>query len=198
MGRRYSAEIAGGSLKIQESRIIADLLLQGLAEEGWRKALLEDNVLQTRSSHTAQRVGSMIRRRLLTMTEPLWKLVRDGVGATAAHACLAATIKHSPILGDFMNSVVRTEIRAHATHLSYRLWEPYLESCYAQDPEMKSLSSTTSRRVRSSVYQILAQAGYLENTRSLKLQVVHVDGQVVHYLQDQAETYALRCMQVTS
>ena len=36
---RYKADITAGALKVPESRIIADLLLQGIDEEGWRDAM---------------------------------------------------------------------------------------------------------------------------------------------------------------
>ena len=57
-------------------------------------------------------------------------------------------------------------------------------------------SETTRRRLRSSVFQMLAQAGYIENTRSLKLQTVHIADQVLRYLKANNETYVLRCIQV--
>jgi hypothetical protein len=46
------------------------------------------------------------------------------------------------------------------------------------------------------VFQILAQAGYIENTRSLKLQTVHIADQVLRYLKANKEDYVLRCIQV--
>jgi hypothetical protein len=48
------------------------------------------------------------------------------------------------------------------------------------------------------VYHILQQAGYIDNTRSLKLQPVHIADEIVTYLRGHGEEYVLRCMQVTS
>ena len=50
--------------------------------------------------------------------------------------------------------------------------------------------------LRSSVFQTLAQVGYIENTRTLKLQTVHIASQVVDYLTEHTKHYVLRCMQV--
>ena len=52
---RYRADITAGSLKVPESRIIADLLLQGLDATGWKEALYDQNILQTRHPATARR-----------------------------------------------------------------------------------------------------------------------------------------------
>ena len=61
---------------------------------------------------------------------------------------------------------------------------------------MPQWSETTRKRLRSSVFQMLAQAGYLEDTNSLTLQTVHIADQVLHYLKANREEYVLRCIQV--
>ena len=49
---------------------------------------------------------------------------------------------------------------------------------------MPEWSESTIDRLRSSVFQILAQAGYIESTRTLKLQTVHIAREVLQYLED--------------
>ncbi len=193
---RYRTDLTAGSLKLAESRILADLLLRGLDDAGWRTALFVDNVLQVRSPATAKRLRTLIRRRLETMGPGLWKLVCDGSGPVATHACLAATVKRSPLLGDFLDLVVREQVQLFAPALSNRLWDEYIEDCRGRDPEMPEWSAATIARLRSSVFQILEQAGYIEDTRSLRLQTVHIAGEVKRYLQTHDERYVLRCIEV--
>jgi hypothetical protein len=57
-------------------------------------------------------------------------------------------------------------------------------------------NETTRKRLRSSVFQMLAQAGYIENVRSLRLQTVHIAEDVLRILKDNKEEYVLRCIQV--
>lgn len=194
---RYRADITAGSLKVHESRIIADLLLRGVDEQGWEEALLRKNVLQARSAATTVRLGRLIRKRLALMTPELWRLVRDGTGTVATHAVLAAAVKHSPLLGDFLDLVVREQYRVFAKALSNKLWEDYLDGCRGRDQDVPLWKESTRKRLRSSVFQILAQAGYIENTRSKKLQTVHIASQVLDYLEKHHEHYVLRCIQVS-
>ena len=194
--RRYRADITAGALKLPESRLIADLLLRQVDAEGWKDAIVTKNVLQARNPATARRLTTLIRRRLETMGPELWKLVRDGNGTVAAHAVLAAAVKHSPLLGDFLHIVVAEQYRLFSPALSRKLFADYLEGCRERDPDMPQWNETTRRRLRSSVFQMLAQAGYIENTRSLKLQTVHVADQVLRYLKANKEDYVLRCIQV--
>lgn len=193
---RYRADITAGALKVPESRVVADLLLRGVDEEGWRKAIYDENVLQTRSPKTAKRLRTLIRNRLETMTEELWRLVRDGTGDEATHACLAAAVKHSQLLGDYLDLVVREQYQLYAESLSKKQWGQFVEDCRGRDPEMPEWSDSTIGRLRSSVFQILAEAGYIKDTQTAKLQTVHIARPVLRYLENHDEQYVLRCIQV--
>ena len=193
---RYHADITAGSLKVRESRIIAGLLLEGLAPDAWNAALVDDNVLQTSSPATAKRLGQLLRLRLQTVDAGLWALIRDGSLIVATHACLAAAVKHSALLGDFLDLVMRDQYRLRNPNLPPAVWERYIEDCQSRDPDMPVWSESTIRRLSSSVFQILAQAGYIESTRSMKLQAVHISRDVLSYLHDHDETYVIRCIQV--
>ncbi len=192
----YKADITAGALKVPESRVIADLLLREVDAAGWKDAIVKQNVLQARSPATATRLTKLIRARLAAMGPELWRLVRDGKGDVATHAVLAAAVKYSPLLGDFLDLVVREQYRLFAKALSNKLWDDYLDSCRERDPEMPQWHDSTRRRLRSSVFQTLAQAGYVENTRSLHLQTVHIAASVLRYLESHGEEYVLRCIQV--
>jgi len=194
---RYKAHITAGALKLPESRIIAGLLLRHVDAEVWKDAIVTKNVLQARNPATAKRLTKLIRGRLETMGPDLWKLVRDGKGTVATHAVFAAAIKHSPLLGDFLDLVVGEQYRRFGMALTNTMFADYLEGCRERDPEMPQWNESTRRRLRSSVFQMLAQAGYKESTRNLKLQTVHVADQVLRYLKANHEEYVLRCIQVS-
>jgi hypothetical protein len=194
---RYKADITAGALKLPESRIIADLLIHRISAEAWSDAIIIKNVLQSRNPETARRIARLIRSRLELMGSDIWKMVRDGNNRIAIHATLAAAVKHSALLGDFLDLIVREQNRLFMPALSKPLWENYLAGCRGRDPEMPQWNESTQRRLRSSVFQILAQAGYLENTRNLKLQPVQIAPPVIGYLQAHNEQYVLKCLQVS-
>lgn len=195
--KHYGAELTAGALKLPESRVIADLLLRRVAPEEWQESLYKNNALQARNIETSRRLGRLIRQRLELMDAELWRLVRDGSKTVATHACLAAAIKHSALLGDFLDLVVREQYRLFASKLSPTLWEDYLNDCRGRDSMMPLWNDSTRRRLRSSVYQTLAQAGFLDSTRTLRLQSVQIAPEVLRYLRDHHEEYVLRCIQVS-
>ena len=63
-----------------------------------------------------------------------------------------------------------------------------------RDPQMPQWHESTLRRMGSSVFQILAQAGYLKDTRTMLLQRTHITAEVINYLEQHKEDYVLRCI----
>ena len=118
-GPRYRADITAGSLKVTESRRIADLLLHDVNANDWTDAIVKQNILQARTPATARRLARLIRSRLESMGPDLWKLVRDGKGSVATHAVFAAAVKQSPLLGDF--HALRKKIYASMGELWQRI-----------------------------------------------------------------------------
>ena len=194
---RYKADIAGGSLKLQESRVVAGLLLDGVTDTEWRDAIEVANVLQKRSPNTAKRQASLMRVRLETMTPELWELVRDGSKIVATHALFAAAIKHSTLLGDFLDLMVRDQFRMFRPDLPRKLWLDFIDKCHDREPNMPEWRESTTNKLGDTVFQILAEGGYLLDTKKYILQPVRISGEVMAYLRDHEEAYVLHCIQVS-
>jgi hypothetical protein len=192
----YSTEITAGSLKVTESRIIAGLLLDEVDGVAWKSALVDENVLQTRSPQTAYRLAQLIRNRLETMTSDLWRLIRDGNRHVATHACLAATVKRNAIVADFLRFVVRDQFRRYEVKLTNRNWIDFIYDCQCRIPNLPEWRENTIIRMRSSVFQILEQAGYIDNTISRQLRYIYIADEVLQYLRDNNEQTVLHCIQL--
>lgn len=197
MDALYKADIAGGSLKIPESRVVAGLLLDGADECEWRDAIEVRNVLQKRSPGTAKRQALLVRSRLTTMGPELWELVRDGSHVVATHAVFACAIKHSRLLGDFLDLVVREQFRLFRLDLPRKRWNDFLDQCRNRDPFMPEWQESTSNKLADSIYRILAEVGYLTDTKTYRIQPVRISAEVLAYLREHEEQYVLRCIQVS-
>jgi hypothetical protein len=193
----YKGNITAGSLKIRESRIIADLLIRNVTDQEWNKLFYDDNILQAKNPATVRRYVQLIRQRLELMNVDLWKLIRDGSSLVATHAALAAAVKHSRLLGDFMYLVVREYNRMFKPALTLATWNDFLDDCSGRDSRVETWSDLTRKKLNTVVYHILIQAGYLENNRTLKLQNVHVAPEVIQYLERNHEHYVLKCLEVS-
>lgn len=192
----YTATISSTPLRLRESRIVAGLLLQGVGDGAWTEAIVENNALQIASKVGVVRSANILRARLEPLGQELWRMVRDGGRELATQAAMAGAIKHSRLLGDFMDLAIRDQRALFRTTLDRRVWSDYLEGCRGRDPEMPHWSDTTVAKLRSVVFSMLAEAGYLEDTRSLQLQTVFIDDQLANYLAERGESYVLRCLRV--
>ena len=123
-------------------------------------------------------------------------MVRDGDLVTSTHACMAAAIKHSALLGDFLDIALRDQYRLMSEVLRPSVWSHYVDSCHDRDPEMPAWAESTVDRLRSTVFQILAQVGYVDGSRTLRLQAAQISREVLAYLQSRNEDYVLRCIKV--
>ena len=193
----YTATVTSASLRLRESRIVADLLLQAVSGEAWKDAIVEHNVLQMGSVESIKRISRLLRARLEPLGEGLWKMVRDGGRVLATQSVFAGAVKNSRLLGDFMDITMREQRALFAKKLEHRTWNEYIAGCRGRDPDMPHWSDSTVARLRSAVFSMLAEAGYLKDTRGRLLQNVFVDEQLASYLRDRSESYVLRCMEVT-
>jgi hypothetical protein len=139
---RYNAEISAGSLMLWESRIIAGLLLEGADTRKWQQAVNVDNVLQKKVPSTARRMARLIRNRLELMTPDLWELVVNGTSETALQSLLAAAIKHSRMLGDFLFEIVKDHYRIFEKQLTTIDWNHFLALCKQRDTAVSTWSNT--------------------------------------------------------
>lgn len=192
----YNAEISAGSLMLRESRQVAKLLLAGADDKAWHQAIYVDNILQKKVPATARRMIRLIRNRLESMTPDLWKMIIDGTSETAKQALLAAAINHSHLLGDFLQEVVQEHYRVFNRQLSVQDWKKFLYTCELRDSVVSTWSEKTRAKLGQVIFRILAEAGYLDSTRSLKLNPVTLAPEVRKYLVAYKETYILNCMDV--
>lgn len=191
----YNAEISAGSLMLPESRKLARMLLQHLSEERLVEALKQDNVLQKKTPATARRQARLIRNRLETIDETGWQQVADGNNEVATQTLLAASIRHSQLLGDFMQDVYARHLRRLEHSLNARDWEAFLIECAHRDLAVGTWADSTRKKLFQVIVRILAEAGYLDSTRKMNLTPPMLHPTVVGYLKRLGDNQTLGCME---
>jgi len=177
----YLGDINGGSLMPKESQIIADLLLHDLNKEQWNSKLVEENVLQRNTPNTAKRVAATIRLRLNPLSKDFWKALSEADKNTAIQLSLLATLINSPILADFMHSVLLDSYRLYEEKLTSRHWDDFIDARYVTLPDLDQFSTGTLDRIRKNIMRVLSEADYIESSRSKKLQGVFILPEVIRW-----------------
>ena len=192
----YKANVTAGALLVPESRKIAELLLSSVTPDQWKDAVENKNIIQQRSLSSSKRIAALIRSRLELMKPELWKLICEGYSTTATHAVFASAIKHSRLLGDYLDTTVRQQFRKLYDKLTPMLWDDFILSCKQRDPQMQDFPPTTTKKVCSNIHKILTEAGYIKGRNDWTLQKVDIAPKVLRYLKKNDEQYVLKCIQV--
>jgi hypothetical protein len=151
-----------------ESRRIARLLLTNPSEADWERSIKDENILQKTPS-TARRQARLLRNRLGTLDRAGLELVSEGVGEVCLQALLAAAIRHSRLLGDFLRDVYIEDARKLERHLSHTQWDAFLCECEHRDEAVAGWAPSTREKLFQVIARILAEAKYLDSTRKLGL-----------------------------
>jgi hypothetical protein len=160
-----------------ESRRIAAFLLTHPDYNTWKRALIDDNILQKKAPATAIRQASLIRKRLNTLDATALEMVAQREQEVVIHLLLVAAVKHSQLLADFIKDVYIEHQRRMDLALSPGDWECFLTECTHRDSIVSQWSVSTQAKLFQTIVRILVEAKYLENTRNMKLtpQSLHPD-----------------------
>ena len=193
----YNAEISAGSLLPFESRRIAALLLTNPDPVAWQQAVEVENILQKKTPATARRQARLLQRRLTTLDAKGWQMMAERESEVVIQLLLAAAVKHSQLLGDFMLRVYAQRQRRLEPALAPIDWQDFLAECAHHDAKVADWSDSTKAKLFQVIVRILAEAKYLESARSMKLTPQSLHPDVRGYLGTRHETYVLKCLDRT-
>lgn len=194
----YDSDLIGGSLQVRECRIIADLLLRHATPEQWREAIQQQNLLQKRSPASARRVAQALRKRLERLDEPFWQGLRDGDDELATQIAFCAALERNLLLVEFIESVLNDAYLTRSGSLEPWRWSDFLDGRGQRDPAIDGWTESSRKKMGQVVYRMLAEVGFLKNTRSLQLQSVLVRPEVRALLDDSYRHRIKACLEVSS
>ncbi|MEH1710504.1 DUF1819 family protein [Acinetobacter baumannii] len=193
----YDSDLIGGSLMVRESRLIADLLLQEATTEQWYQAIQVENVLQKRTTASAQRNATAIRKRLERLEPDFWKVLRDGDDELATQVAFCGALERNLLLLEFMETVMREAYISQAQYLDSYIWSDFLEERTQRDLDICEWKESSKKKMGQVVFRMLTEAGYLKSTRKLELQRVIVRAELRSLLEEHYKQRIKRSMEVS-
>ena len=170
----YLGDLIGGSLMIKESKIIAQLLLNKPSQDEWNDAIVAKNILQKRSDASAKRNAATIRKRLEGCSDDYLNHISNGSNELSTQLIFAAVLINSMLLTDFLRHVVQDAKRMFREHIDAGDWASFWEERIRLFPELGRMSETSTYKISQVAFKVLAEVGYIESTRSKKLQNVYL------------------------
>lgn len=172
--KEYLGDLIGGSLMMKESQIVAELLLKKPNQEEWLEAIVNQNVLQKRSDASAKRNAATIKKRLERMTDEYLEQIAYGNTELSTQLMFAATLINCSLLADFMRHAVLDAKRMFRESLDISDWESFWHERSRLFPELAQMSESSTYKISQVAFKAIADAGYIESTRSKKLQNVYL------------------------
>lgn len=180
--KEYLGDLIGGSLLITESRIIAESLLKKLPEDEWKSLIVEQNVLQKKSGQTAIRYARTIRWRIEGLGDGF---MTDLLGASErayVQMLMMSLLIHSPIVADFMRLTLAEARRTYKPSLTTDAWSEFYNTRVRAYAELGSFSDSTIKKMGNNAIKALVDSGYLNDSRTKKIQTVYLMPEVKDWL----------------
>lgn len=194
----YDSDLIGGSLQVRESRIVADLLLQDASAEQWHEVIQQQNLLQKRTPASAKRVAQALRKRLERLDAPFWRAIRDGDDQLATQVVFCSALERNLLLVEFIETVVRDAFVTRAGVLEPYHWSEFLEERSHRDPAVSTWTESSRKKMAQVIYRMLAEVGFLEGTRNMKLQNLMIRSEVRALLDDSYRYRLKACLEVSN
>lgn len=193
--KEYFGDLNGGSLLLTDSHIIARLMQADLTNAQWQSQLADENILQRRSVHTAKRIAKTVRQRLSHFSGSYHSAVAQAQGQEYAQLLMAALMKDSPVVADFMRRYVQETLRIYKTHLSKAMWWEHVELTARRFEDQMPYSEQTLEKMGKNLFRALAEADYIDSARRKQLQRVYLAPSVRFLLQGEGEQKMIEMME---
>lgn len=193
--KKYLGDLIGGSLMITEAQLVAELLLSEPTKEQWDNAIVNQNILQKRSPASAKRNASTIRKRISSLGNKFLSALVEANHEEAAQLMMAATLINSPLLADFMRTVVMDAKRMYRESIDMKDWEYFWEDKCRIYPDFADMSESSTYKIAQVAFKVMTDGGFLESTKTKVLTNIYITPDVRELLIDLDREDIIRAME---
>lgn len=194
--KRYLGDLIGGSLMLRESQILAGLMLKEPTISEWNEAIVDENILQKPSAASAKRNASTIKKRLSGLNNRFLEKLAYSGSDEASQLMFAATLINSPLLADFMRTVVVDAKQMYRESLTVDDWHHFWQDRSRLYPALAEMSEASTYKVSQVAFKVIADAGYIDSTKNKQLLNVYVSQDVRELLSEMDHDDVLQAMEL--
>ena len=171
----YLGDLASArALLMGESRSIVGILLRQPSDDEWKRVVTSENILQQKSPVTAVRIANLLRKRLEPLGEQFLKAVESADDQLLRQLLMVAVMLRSPVVEDFMRTVLLDAVRRYQTSISKADWAQFYQDRAKTIPVLAELSDKTVNLAGRNLMTILADGGYLDSGLKKNIQTVYL------------------------
>lgn len=173
--KNYSGGITCEQFLFHEMRITAALLMQGLSCAEVQHKVYRENLFQYPTERTIKRIANACLKRIDAMeSDELTAILANGSVSVAKQIALYAMMKQNSIVQDFMIYIIGEKYRTQDFVLTKKDMNLFFLDLQERVESTASWTDKTIGKIKQILLKILAECGYLENTKSEILQPVYL------------------------
>jgi len=175
---KYRSTIKSRPYFYNETKSLAELILQGLNDVEIKEKVLIENILQINSEARKKEVASTILKRLAVLDAFLMNKMTNGDVETSKVIVLYAILKTDRLFFEFMNEVFRDKLTYQEMVITDRDFYTYFESKRQQSKSVAKWVDYTFYKLQQVYIRILFEAGLMKNQkgdRELDVPVINPD-----------------------
>lgn len=158
---RYLLSFTTGNLMAREAIIAVPLYLETRDWMLVRKRMRADNLLQTRTATSGLKLVLEVTKRLAMLSDSELEMLHDSSPSERGHFMWVAACRRYVFIGDFAEEVVRERFLLLTPTLSYEDFDSFVRGKALWHPELTEVKDSTMQKLRSTVFQMLTEAGLL-------------------------------------
>ena len=155
----YSAKLTAEPFLYNETKIIAQYLLDGISPEELKRKNVEENLIKYKSSKSVVRVNSPIFRRLNVMdSEMLDEFVHTDI-ETSKYILLYTIMKTDRLVRDFVVEVYKDKLLMRKDYIEkFDIDNWYEEKCILSNT-LRERTESTAAKLKQEIMKILQDSG---------------------------------------
>lgn len=158
---RYRLAFTSGGLLVREAALIAPMCTQPRDWHSVRRAVVGQNLLQSRTHSSAVRIAREIVQRMEVLTDLELDLLREASPSERSHLMWVAACRRYTFIGDFAEEVVRERFLLLTPTLSYDDFDSFVRGKTLWHSELAEVKPSTMQKLRSTVFRMLTEVGLI-------------------------------------
>jgi len=158
---KYKMSFTTGGLFIPESVKLAALFVELTDWDAVRDKVLADNLLQSRTVSTSQRVCREIISRLKTLSSSELGLLIHGSAQEQGYLLWLAACRCYSFIADFAVEIIRDRYLGLKIDLHYVDFDSFFNRKSEWHPELEAIQPATRKKLRQVLFKILREAELL-------------------------------------
>lgn len=165
--KTYKLSFTAASLLIAESAKVAEVYLNCKDWDQTKKNILENNLLQSRTTSRTIRILRELIQRLKSLTDTQLELLVDGNNLEKKYLLWFAVCKTYEILEEFSREVVHEKYLARNLRLTDLDYDAFFNRKAEWNEELQNITDKTRKKIRQVAFLMMKEAELITNEHEI-------------------------------